>query len=69
MYHYSHGIVNAVFQGWVLIQIYVVSLELKWYPVETAFLAVFYRTSSTSLFCSCGFTNLLPFYEIVVFQA
>ena len=45
MYHYSHGIVSAVFQGWMLIQIYVVSLELKWYPVETASLAELYGTS------------------------
>ena len=45
MYHYSHGIESAVFQGWLFIQIYVVSLELKWYPVETASLAEIYRTS------------------------
>ena len=45
IYHYSHGVESAVFQGWLFIQIYVVSLELKWYPVETASLAELYRTS------------------------
>ena len=33
----------------------------------SSFLQDYY--SSTSLFCSCGFTNLLPYYEIAVFQA